>query len=112
MDDELNRFVAQKQKELFTKTDVRTGTIMSHDINFLYFGVFNPKIDASLSFSWILKCLIWKNDCFSRLWYGKTVLNSRNQRVLTLAKENRDTQLKAHIEFFKIKQKYFLFTYT
>jgi hypothetical protein len=44
VDDELNRFVAQKKKELFTKTDVRTGTIMSHDINFVYLGVLIRKL--------------------------------------------------------------------
>ena len=57
MDDELNRFVAQKQKELFAKTDVLCALVnitMSHDTNFVYFGVFNPQIDAILSFSWIL----------------------------------------------------------
>ena len=55
--DELNRFVAQRQKELFTKTDVLCALVnitMSHDINFVYFGVFNLQIDASMSFSWIL----------------------------------------------------------
>ena len=57
MDDELNRFVAQKQKELFAKIDVLCALVditMSHDTNFVYFGVFNLQIDASLSFSWIL----------------------------------------------------------
>ena len=51
--------------------NVHTGILMSHDINFVYFGVFNPQIDASLSFRWILKYLIQKNDCFSCFQYGK-----------------------------------------
>ena len=43
MDDELNRFVEQKQKELFAKIDVLCALVnitMSHDTNFVYFGVF------------------------------------------------------------------------
>ena len=46
----------------------------------------------------LLKCLIQKNNCFSRLRYGKSVSNSQNQRVPTKTKKNWGTQLKAHIE--------------
>ena len=52
----------------------------------------------------VLKCLILKSNCFSRLRYGKSVSNS-------WIKKNRDTQLKAHIEICQNQAKYFLPTW-
>ena len=49
MDDELNRFVEQKQKEVFVKTDVCTMCSGKYnhdscDINLVYFGVLIRKL--------------------------------------------------------------------